>query len=319
MKISLLIAAYNESESLSELFRQIGEVSTRHGEFEWEVIIVDDGSSDGSWELIQRLSVQNCCIKAVRHRTNLGKSAAIRSGLGHIKGQIVVSLDADLQDDPEEIPEMVDMLVSGEVDLVVGYKQNRKDPAHKRWPSKLFNATTSKVTGLRIRDHNCGLKAGWTEVWKSVDFFGEMHRYFAAMAHCNGFLVCEKVVNHRPRQHGNSKFGWERYTRGLIDLLTVVLLTRFRGRPAHLFGGFGLILGTIGFVILSYLSFDKLIFGATIGNRPLLMLGVLLLVVAVQLASLGILSELVLRSQSRGSDVGLLNVNIIEVLEIRPH
>jgi len=318
MKISLLIAAFNERESIAQLIEEIDELTSDQRSFDWQLVVVDDGSSDGTWEEFERISVSNCHVTAIRHRRNSGKSAAIRTGLGAATGDIIVSLDADLQDDPSEIPAMIAKLINQEADLIVGYKQKRKDPIHKRWPSKLFNAATSRVTGLRIRDHNCGLKAGWAEVWRTIDFYGEMHRYFAAMAHCNGYRVSEQVVNHRARIHGASKFGWERYARGLIDLLTVVLVTRFRGRPAHLFGGIGLIIGLVGFSLLTYLSIDKIVFGAQIGDRPLLNLGSLLLVVSVQLLSLGVLAELVLRTQTTSTSKNLTQTHISKVIELEP-
>lgn len=258
----------------------------------WELIYVDDGSSDGSWDLIQELSAQDPRVTGLRLRRNFGKSMALAVAVQVANGRLIATLDGDLQDDAAELPGMLARLDQG-ADLVSGHKVDRKDPLTKRVPSKLFNRVTGLVTGLKLRDHNCGLKVARREVFTSVPLYGDMHRYFASIAHAQGFQVVEQPVNHRPREHGHSKFGVERYTRGALDLLTVVTLTRYRRRPAHLFGGTGLAFGVVGFAILLYLTAIWTFTDQSIGDRPLLQLGVLLVVLAVQLTSLGLLAEMI--------------------------
>ena len=240
-------------------------------------------------------------MRGLRLRRNFGKSAALAAGFQASNGPIIATLDGDLQDDPAEIPAMVARL-DEPADLVAGRKADRRDPLSKRLPSKVFNFFTSLVTGLRLRDHNCGLKVARREVFESAVLYGEMHRFFAAISHAQGFTVVEQPVNHRARTHGSSKFGFERYVRGGLDLLTVVTLTRYGRRPAHLFGGIGLVLGLAGFLILLYLTGIWAFTDQSIGNRPLLLMGVLFVLVAVQLTSLGVLGELIISKDAAESD-----------------
>ncbi|MEX1178961.1 MAG: glycosyltransferase family 2 protein [Nitriliruptor sp.] len=303
--VSILVPAKDEVGSLPQLAAEVaaamdGAPGRPHG-WRWELVIVDDGSSDGSWETVERLSAGDARVRGLRMRRNFGKSAALAAAVQASHGEYVVTMDADLQDDPAELPEMLAKLDGG-ADLVAGHKLERRDPLGKRLPSKLFNSVTSLVTGLRLHDHNCGLKAGRREVFTSTPLYGEMHRYLAAISHAQGFRVVEQPVNHRPRQHGRSKFGLERYARGGLDLLTVVTLTRYRRRPAHLFGGLGLVLGLSGMAILLYLTGVWFLTDQPIGGRPLLLLGALLLVVAVQLASVGLLAELLVHRQAAEED-----------------
>jgi len=295
-EVSLLVPVKDEAASLKQLATEVAEAMAGHradrtaGD-RWELIFIDDGSRDGSWPEIVRLSEQDPRIRGLRLRRNFGKSAALAAGFAHATGQVIVTLDGDLQDDPAEIPGMIDRL--GEPsDLVAGYKAQRRDPLGKRLPSKIFNAFTGLVTGLKLRDHNCGLKVARREVFATTPLYGEMHRYFAAISHAQGFRVVEQPVHHRPRQYGSSKFGLERYARGALDLLTVASLTRYTHRPAHLFGGVGLTIGLIGMAILVYLSGVWLLTDQAIGDRPLLLMGVLFVLLAMQLTSLGIVAEM---------------------------
>jgi len=301
-QLSILVPIKDEAESLEELVAEVVTCLDEEGDagepqvIDWELILIDDGSTDGSWEIIGALADREPRVRGLRLRRNVGKSAALAAGLAEASGQVIATMDGDLQDVPTELPRLLARL-DDPADLVTGYKQDRKDPWTKRLPSKLFNLVTSLVTGLRLRDHNCGLKVARREVFEKVPLYGEMHRFFAAIAHAQGFRVVEQTVEHRARKHGRSKFGIERYARGGIDLLTVVTLTRYNRRPAHLFGGLGLIVGLIGAGILIYLAGLWALTDQAIGTRPLLLFGVFLVVLAVQLVSLGLLAELLISQQ----------------------
>lgn len=303
--LSVLVAAKDESESLAQLFHELVAALDAPGPIRdggWEVVVVDDGSTDGSWSVLHTLAAADHRLRALRLRRNVGKSTALAAAFAESKGALIATIDGDLQDDPAEIPAMIGHLLDAEVDMVAGHKVVRRDPLGKRLPSRLFNRTTSAVTGLKLRDHNCGLKVARREVFEALPLYGEMHRFFAAITHANGFLVVEQPVNHRPRLHGRSKFGLERYARGCLDLFTVVTLTRYARRPAHLFGGIGLIFGVVGSVILCWLAGVWFLTDDPIGNRPLLLLGVLLVILAVQLISLGVLAELIVSRDARNDD-----------------
>ena len=254
-------------------------------------MFVDDGSRDGTHAALVRLHDRVDNVKVVRLRRNAGKAAALDAGFREAEGDIVVTIDGDLQDDPAEIPRLLAKLDEG-FDLVTGWKTRRNDPAARRFLSRVFNAVTGWLSGLRLHDMNCGLKAFRAEVARELELYGELHRFIPVLAHDLGFRVTEIAVNHRPREHGRSRYGMERYVRGFLDLLTVTFMSRYRHRPLHLFGGLGLVLSTIGGAILVYLTIVKLT-GEAIGRRPLLLLGVLLVVVGIQFLSLGLLSELV--------------------------
>jgi len=298
--ISLLVPVKDEVASLRQLADEVtaamdGRPPNAVAGTRWELILVDDGSTDGSWQEILRLSGQDPRIRGLRLRRNFGKSAALSAAFAASTGRVIVTLDGDLQDDPAEIPGMVAMLATA--DLVAGHKARRRDPLGKRLASKVFNVMTGIVTGLRLRDHNCGLKAARREVFASIPLYGEMHRYLAAIGHAQGFHVVERSVHHRPRQHGHSKFGLERYARGGLDLLTVMSLIRYTHRPAHLFGGVGLTTGFIGMTILLYLSGVWLFTDQAIGNRPLLLMGILFVLLAMQLISLGLVAEMIINRE----------------------
>jgi len=297
--MSILVPVKDEAESLDQLAKEV--ILVLEGIRTWELIFVDDGSTDHSWAKIVDLAETDSRIRGIRFRRNFGKSAALAAGFANSNGEIIVTLDGDLQDDPSEIPALLARLEEP-ADLVAGYKAERHDPWGKRMASKVFNFFTGLVTGLRLKDHNCGLKVARRDAFAAVPLYGEMHRYIAAIAHAQGFRVVEEAVNHRPRMHGKSKFGLERYARGGLDLLTVLGLTRYTHRPAHLFGGVGLGLGVLGMAILVYLTGVWLFTDQSIGSRPLLLLGVLLVLVAVQLASLGLLAEMMVNREAAGEN-----------------
>jgi dolichol-phosphate mannosyltransferase len=288
--ISVVVPVRDEEHTVAELHAQLVAALEGRGE-EWEAVFVDDGSRDGTHAALVRLHDRADNVKVVRLRRNAGKAAALDAGFREAEGDVVVTIDGDLQDDPAEIPRLLAKLDEG-YDLVTGWKTHRNDPLTRRALSRIFNTVTGWVSGLRLHDMNCGLKAFSSDVARELDLYGELHRFIPVLAHDLGFRVTEIAVNHRPREHGRSRYGMERYVRGFLDLLTVTFMGRYRHRPLHLFGGLGLVLSTIGAAILVYLTIVKL-GGEAIGRRPLLLLGVLLVVVGIQFLSLGLLSELV--------------------------
>ena len=288
--ISVVVPVYNEEPSLRDLVDELAQALDALGEA-WEVIVVDDGSTDGTFATLAQLNSERPGVRVVRLRRNAGKATALDAGFAEAEGNIVVTIDGDGQDDPAEIAVLLTKLDEG-YDLVAGWKSTRRDPFARRFVSKIFNGVTGRVSGLRLHDMNCGLKAMRAEVLEDVRLYGELHRFLPVLAHYRGFRVTEAPVNHRPRRHGRSRYGLERYVRGFLDLLTVTFMGRYRHRPLHLFGGFGLLLGAIGLAVLFYLTVLKAS-GEAIGHRPLLTLGVLLVVVGIQFLSLGLLSELI--------------------------
>jgi len=288
--ISVVVPIRDEEHSLEPLLE---ELTAALGPLEtpWEVVFVDDGSTDGTYARLTRLHDAQDNVRVVRLRRNFGKAAALDAGFGEASGEIVVTIDGDLQDDPAEVPRLLAKLDEG-YDLVSGWKTKRRDPITRRVPSKVFNAVAGKVSGVKLHDMNCGLKAYRAEVVEGMQIYGELHRYIPVLAHYRGYRVTELPVNHRPREHGRSNYGVERYVRGFLDLLTVTFMGRYRHRPLHLFGGLGLLFSLLGTAILCYLTVVKLL-GNAIGQRPLLLLGVLLVVVGIQLLSLGLISELI--------------------------
>ncbi|MGF1477680.1 MAG: glycosyltransferase family 2 protein [Geminicoccaceae bacterium] len=256
------------------------------------IVLIDDGSRDRSWAVMAEIAASHEQVDALRLRRNFGKATALQTAIDQITEPIIVTMDADLQDDPDELAKLLAALTA-DVDLVSGWKQNRQDPLSKTLPSKLFNKITSLISGLPLHDFNCGYKVYRREIFVGVQLYGELHRYVPVLAHALGYRVAEVPVRHHPRQHGRSKYGAGRLLKGLIDLLTVLMLTRFAQRPAHLFGGIGVTLGGVGFAILIYLTGFKLITGADIGQRPLLQLGILLSIIGVQVLLFGVLAELI--------------------------
>jgi glycosyltransferase involved in cell wall biosynthesis len=288
--ISVVVPVHDEERSVALLYEEL-EAALEPGREPWEAVFVDDGSTDGTFAALTRLHARTPNTRVVRLRRNFGKSTALAAGVAQAEGETIVTIDGDLQDDPAEIPQLLAKLEEG-FDLVSGWKTRRRDPLRRRLLSRIFNSVTGRVSGLRLHDMNCGLKAYRAEVVRGLALYGELHRFIPVLAHYRGFRIAELPVNHRPRTHGRSRYGMERYLRGFLDLLTVTFMGRYRHRPLHLFGGLGLVLGFVGTVVLVYLTVLKAT-GEAIGHRPLLTLGVLLVVVGLQFFSLGLLSEMV--------------------------
>ncbi len=293
--ISVVIPLLNEEESLGELVSRLTPVLETETAGRYEVIFIDDGSTDGSYEVLRQLNRRNGKIHCLRFRRNYGKSAALAVGFAQAKNDIVITMDADLQDDPLEIPNLVQKINEG-YDLVSGWKKRRKDPLEKRIPSKFFNFVTSTVSGIKLHDFNCGLKAYRREVIKTVQVYGEMHRYIPALAHWEGFRIAELPVTHHARKFGNSKFGFSRYFKGFLDLLTVVFTTRFIKRPLHLFGTLGALFTIAGFSIDLMLSIEWALNQTSLTNRPLMLMGIAFIIVGVQLISIGLVGEMIVKN-----------------------
>jgi glycosyltransferase involved in cell wall biosynthesis len=289
VELSIVVPALNESDALPDLLGEIEAACAPLGRT-WEALVVDDGSTDGSFELVEELARDRDWLRGVRLRRNFGKSAALATGFAHAAGDVIVTIDGDGQDDPADIPHLLEALEEG-ADLVSGWKRERRDPLPRRLASRFFNLVTSRSAGLDLHDMNCGLKAYRGECARSLEVYGELHRFIPVLASQQGWTVTELPVNHRSRPHGRSRFGIERYVRGALDLLTVSFLGRYQHRPLHLFGGIGLALTLAGFAISIYLTILWL-GGAAIGDRPLLFLGVLLIVVGVQFLTFGLLGQL---------------------------
>lgn len=309
--LSVVVPVFNEQDSLVQLLDEltagIGKAVTK-----FEVILVDDGSTDDSWRVITELSQaaeKNAAhVSGIRLRRNFGKAAALTAGMKTAKGQLILMLDADLQDDPAEVPALLKQIEAG-YDVVNGWKERRLDPWHKVYPSKVFNWMVSAMSGLRLHDHNCGLKLFRTEVAREVQIYGELHRFIAVLAHARGFRVAEVAVNHRPRKHGYSKYGVRRFIRGLLDLLTVTFLTGFGRRPSHALGTIGLAFFSLGMLGLGYLSLLWLAMqigfiqpAVPIGNRPLLAYSIAAALLGGQALSLGLLAELIVANTTRPAD-----------------
>jgi len=288
--ISVVVPVHNEERSVALLYDELRS-ALEPLEMQWETIFVDDGSTDGTFAALTRLHSSTDNVRVVRLRRNFGKAAALRAGFDQARGETVVTIDGDLQDDPAEIPRLLAKLEEG-FDLVSGWKTRRRDPLTRRVLSRIFNRVTGAFSGVHLHDMNCGLKAYRAEVVHGLRLYGELHRFIPVLAHYRGFRIAELPVNHRPREHGRSRYGVERYLRGFLDLLTVSFIGRYRHRPLHLFGGLGLILGAFGTAILVYLTVLKIL-GNAIGHRPLLLLGVLLVVIGMQFFSLGLISEMI--------------------------
>ncbi|TKJ39799.1 glycosyltransferase [candidate division LCP-89 bacterium B3_LCP] len=292
--VSAVIPLLNEEESLRELYELLAENLTQYDS--WEIIFVDDGSTDSSLIILEELRSRDARIKIISFQMNYGKSAALDAGFNAALGKYIITLDADLQDDPGEIPNLIAELEKGN-DLVSGWKKKRRDPISKTVPSKIWNLLTSILTGLRIHDFNCGLKAYRREVTRRLPVYGEMHRFLPAIVHWEGFRVTEIPVQHHPRKYGKTKYGARRFLNGLLDLLTIQFLVRYKKKPMHLFGLAGLIFTFAGFLILVYLTWGWLN-GIWIGDRPLFLLGILLVVFGAQSFSLGLIGEMLTRSSS---------------------
>lgn len=298
MDISIVVPLFNEEESLPELCRWIERVVREHG-FSYELLLIDDGSTDGSWMVVEQLHRENPNIKGIKFRRNYGKSAALNQGFQAAKGNVVITMDADLQDSPDEIPELYRMITQESYDLVSGWKKKRYDSKlTKNIPSRIYNSITRQMSGIKLHDMNCGLKAYRAEVVKSIEVYGEMHRYIPVIAKWAGFTrIGEKVVEHRKRKFGVTKFGWERFINGFLDLVTIMFVSKFGKKPMHLFGLLGTLLFLIGFIIAGYLTWARLFYAAYhMTERPIFYFGLLAMVLGTQLFMTGFIAELVSRS-----------------------
>lgn len=302
MDISIVIPLLNEDESLNELHDWIVKVM-QSNRYSYELLFIDDGSTDDSWKVIKSLSEKNPNVKGIRFQKNYGKSQALNAGFKEVTGDVVITMDADLQDSPDEIPELYDLIKNEDFDLVSGWKKKRFDSKiRKNIPSKLFNAAARKTSGLKLHDFNCGLKAYKNEVVKNIDVRGEMHRYIPILAKNAGFnKITEKVVAHQARKYGITKFGMDRFINGFLDLITIWFLSKFGKRPMHLFGLLGTLTFFIGFCFALYLGIDKLFFnplGRLITERPHFYLAIVAMIIGTQLFLAGFLGELILRTKS---------------------
>lgn len=304
MNLSIVIPLLNEEESLQELYQWIVKVMNENN-FSYEVIFVDDGSTDNSWEVIQNISHQNNNIKGIRFLRNFGKSQALHAGFAQAKGEVVITMDADLQDNPEEIPELYQMITQQQYDLVSGWKKKRYDSVvQKNLPSKLFNWAARKTSGVHLNDFNCGLKAYKNTVIKNIEVSGEMHRYIPVLAKNAGFSkIGEKVVKHQARKYGETKFGMERFINGFLDLITIWFLSRFGKRPMHLFGALGVLMFIIGFLstgIIIGVKLIKLYSGLStilVTDNPLFYIALATMIIGTQLFLAGFLGEIILRNR----------------------
>ena len=316
MLVSIVIPLFNEHESLPELTRWIDEVMQKNN-FDYEVVYVDDGSTDGSWEVIEGLKKQFPQIRALRFRRNYGKSAGLNRGFDAAKGDIIITMDADLQDSPEEIPELVRMITEDGFDLVSGWKKKRYDPITKTIPTKLYNWAARSMSGIKLHDFNCGLKAYKQDVIKSVEVYGEMHRYIPVIAKWAGFTkIGEKVVQHQERKFGVTKFGLERFINGPLDLLVITFMSRFGKRPMHFFGVFGTLMFLLGGAVSEWLILEKVIGIANetkvreVTDQPLFYLAILAMIIGTQLFTAGFLAEMISRSSHDRN-----NYHIAEIID----
>ncbi|GAB3236116.1 glycosyltransferase family 2 protein [Algoriphagus aestuariicola] len=304
-QLSVVVPVFNEEESLPELTQWISRVMKEHG-FSYEVILVNDGSTDRSWEVIHRLSQENPNLKGLNFTRNFGKSAALDAGFRRAVGEVVITMDADLQDSPDEIPGLYRMVAIDGLDVVSGWKKERHDPISKTIPSKFFNGVTRWISGIQLHDFNCGLKAYKNKVVKNIHVYGEMHRYIPLLSKWNGFgKIGEKVVQHQPRKYGYSKFGLERFLNGFLDLITVSFVHRYKKKPMHFFGLLGSASFLTGFLITAWLIFEK-IYGLSKGlkvreivDQPLFFLALVALIIGVQLFVTGFIAELMTSNQSK--------------------
>ncbi len=307
--ISVVIPLYNEEESIKELCDWISRVMQAQG-FSYEIIIVDDGSTDTSWRIIEQLTRDDVNIRGIKFKRNYGKSAALDTGFKESLGEVVITMDADLQDSPDEIPELYHLIKNQGFDLVSGWKKKRYDPLSKKIPSRFFNAVTRMITGIKIHDFNCGLKAYKNYLVKSIDVYGEMHRYIPAIAKWNGFnKITEKPVRHQARKYGQTKFGLERYIFGFLDLLSITFVSKFKQRPMHFFGSMGTLSFLLGLFITAWLIGEKVYYNLYlhqsargVTEQPLFFLAIVALIVGVQLFLAGFLAEMISISNDKKGD-----------------
>ena len=301
--LSVVVPLYNEEESLKELHQQLRSTLSRLN-LRYELLFIDDGSTDRSFQVLRDLKRMDKHVKIIRFRRNYGKSAALAVGFEKAQGNVVITMDADLQDDPSEIPALKRKLDEG-FDLVSGWKKVRHDPITKTWPSRFFNFVTRVMTGIRIHDFNCGLKAYRRDVVKTVKVYGELHRYSPVLAHWEGFRIGELPVQHRARRYGKTKFGFGRFWKGFLDLLTALFTTRYLRRPLHLFGGLGLLAVFAGTIIDAILVVQWFLGLTSLGNRPLFFSGLVLIVIGVQFVSIGLLGEMISKTRALSEEYAI--------------
>ncbi len=301
-QLSIVVPLFNEEESLPELFAWIKRVCKAEN-LSFEVVFIDDGSKDKSWEVVQQLSQENEEVRAIKFRRNYGKSAALNEGFAAVKGEVVITMDADLQDSPDEIPDLYKMITKDGFHLVSGWKQKRYDPLSKTIPTKLFNWATRKMSGIHLNDFNCGLKAYHVDVVKSIEVYGEMHRYIPVLSKRAGFeKIGEKIVQHQARKYGTSKFGLERFVNGFLDLLTITFVSRFGKKPMHFFGLLGSLMFLVGFLVTAYLGALKLYYvyigqqARLVTDQPVFYIALTAAIIGVQFFLAGFLGELVSRN-----------------------
>lgn len=307
--ISIVVPLLNEAESLPELTEWIAKVM-KENNFSYEVLLVDDGSTDDSWEVITSLSDNNIAVKGIQFNRNYGKSAALNTGFKKTRGSVVITMDADLQDSPDEIPDLYKMIVTDGYDLVSGWKKQRHDPLSKTIPTKLFNGVTRKFSGIKLNDFNCGLKAYSYKVVKNITVYGEMHRYIPVIAKWAGFSnIGEKVVEHRARKYGTTKFGLERFINGLLDLMSIMFVGKFRKRPMHFFGSLGVLSMLFGFFAVCWIIGEKLfnlyqgaLVEREVVDQPLFYIALVTIIIGVQFFMAGFLGELVSLNQSKKNE-----------------
>jgi len=305
-QLSIVIPLLNEQESLRELYSSVDKALKKH--YSYEIIFVDDGSTDESWNIIREMASEYPEVRGLKFRRNYGKSAALQKGFEQTRGDYIVTLDADLQDDPAEIPDMI-MMLQNDYDLVSGWKKKRYDPISKTIPSKLFNFGTYLVTGIRLHDFNCGLKAYRREVIESIYLYGEMHRYVPLLANWEGFgRIGEKVVHHHPRKYGHTKFGASRGMKGFLDLVSLMFINKFVQRPMHFFGSIGSVSLLVGGGITLYLTVMRLFFHEYLTNRPLFLFGIMLLLLGVQFFSIGFLGELIIKHKGEEKKINIKDI-----------
>lgn len=321
MDFTVVVPLFNEEESLPELCSWIQQVAAANN-MSYEVILVDDGSTDNSWNIVEQLAASNPHVKGIRFQRNYGKSAALNEGFRAAKGNVVITMDADLQDSPDEIPGLIDMIQQGNYDLISGWKKTRHDPASKTIPSKFFNWVTTKASNIELHDFNCGLKAYKLKVVKNIEVYGEMHRYIPLIAKWAGFRkIGEKVVVHRPRKYGKSKFGIERFVNGFLDLASIMFVGKFGKRPMHFFGFWGTISFFLGLIIFTYLTISKF-FLAQVGltQRPLFFFAIMAMIIGTQLFVTGFLAELIARNSTNRNHYQIdQKIGFHEVIAQVPH
>jgi glycosyltransferase involved in cell wall biosynthesis len=317
VSLSIIIPAFNEAQNLPELFGELMPVLDKLGR-SFEVIFIDDGSTDESWRILQSFQQREARVKIIRLRKNFGQTAALAAGFDYARGDVIISLDADLQNDPKDIPLLVDRIEDG-YDIVSGWRKSRKDRFFsRRLPSIIANRLISRLTGVSLHDYGCTLKAFRREVIKNVKLYGELHRFIPAIASHMGVAIAEVKVNHRPRRHGKSKYSFFRFTRVILDMLTVKFLLSYSTRPLQIFGLLGLASGVLGFAISLWLSYQRLVLKISVANRPLLLLGVLLMVIGFQFITLGLLAEIMVRAYHESAGKTIYFVREVVDSESKP-